>query len=586
MNKPVYILGISAFYHDAAACILQDGKVIAACHEERFTRIKHDENLPVQAIQFCLKQAGIDHINEVNYIAYYEKPILKFDRILNTFIKTAPKGFIPFKMALKSWLKEKLWVTSTIKNKLDYKGEIKFCKHHESHAASAYFTSEFEQAAFLTLDGVGEKATTTFGIAKNNQLNTLQELHFPHSLGLLYSAFTYYCGFKVNSGEYKLMGLAPYGKPVYVDLIKEHLVELKEDGSFLLNMEYFGYEYSLNMVTKKFNTLFGNAPRQPNDEFSDFYKDVAASIQKVTEEIILRLAQQVKTVTQQDNLCLAGGVALNCVANSVLQASDLFKNIWVYPASGDGGTAVGAALLVWHQHLNHAKERELDSLKKHSYLGPSYSNNEVIEVLNKHAVNFQELNELDLIEKVAELITDKAVIGWFSGKSEFGPRALGNRSILASPHYDDMQQHLNLKIKKREGFRPFAPIVMEEHAQEWFDLPNHSRSMLFTYPCKQAQKIPSCVHVDNSSRVQTLNKNDHEKLHLLLNACYNKTGIPILINTSFNVRGEPMVNSPFDAIQCFFNTDMDALVLENMLILKQEQPSGMASKFLTTYELD
>jgi carbamoyltransferase len=585
MSKPIYIIGISAFYHDAAACILKDGKIIAACHEERFTRIKHDENLPVNAINFCLKQANIN-INEVDYIAYYEKPILKFDRILNTFIKTVPKGFIPFKMALKSWLKEKLWVSSVIKKKLNYKGEIKFCKHHESHAASAYFTSEFNESAFLTIDGVGEKATTTYGIAKDNKLTTLNEIHFPHSLGLLYSAFTYYCGFMVNSGEYKLMGLAPYGKPIYIDLIKAHLIQIKPDGSYTLNMEYFGYEYSLKMITSKFCALFGNKARLADDEMTDFYKNVAASIQKVTEEVILSLAKHVKTVSQQKNLCLAGGVALNCVANSVLQSANIFKNIWVYPASGDGGTAVGAALLIWHQHLNNPKQLSLDDLTNHSYLGPDFNNHEIITLLDEHSIQFHQCNENELIEKVANLISNKAVVGWFAGKSEFGPRALGNRSILASPVFNGMQQHLNIKIKKREGFRPFAPIVMEEYANEWFDLPNHSKSMLFTYPCIQPEKIPSCVHVDNSARVQTINKHDNKKIHLLLDACYKKTGIPVLINTSFNVRGEPMVNSPFDAISCFFNTDMDVLVMEDILMLKKEQSTELATKFLKHYELD
>jgi carbamoyltransferase len=585
MSKPIYIIGISAFYHDAAACILKDGKIIAACHEERFSRIKHDENLPVNAINFCLKQVNIN-INEVDYIAYYEKPILKFDRILNTFIKTVPKGFIPFKMALKSWLKEKLWVSSVIKKKLNYKGEIKFCKHHESHAASAYFTSKFNESAFLTIDGVGEKATTTYGIAKDNKLTTLNEIHFPHSLGLLYSAFTYYCGFMVNSGEYKLMGLAPYGKPIYTDLIKAHLIQIKPNGSYTLNMEYFGYEYSLKMITSKFCKLFGNKARLPDDEMADFYKDIAASIQKVTEEVILSLAKHVKTVSQQKNLCLAGGVALNCVANSVLQSANIFKNIWVYPASGDGGTAVGAALLIWHQHLNNPKQLSLDDLTNHSYLGPDFNNHEISSLLDEHSIQYHQFNENELIKKVADLISNKAVVGWFAGKSEFGPRALGNRSILASPVFSDMQQHLNIKIKKREGFRPFAPIVMEEYANEWFDLPNHSKSMLFTYPCIQPEKIPSCVHVDNSARVQTINKHDNKKIHLLLDACYKKTSIPVLINTSFNVRGEPMVNSPFDAISCFFNTDMDVLVMENILILKKEQPTELATKFLKHYELD
>lgn len=581
----IYILGISAFYHDSAACILKNGKVIAACHEERFTRIKHDESLPINAINFCLNEAKID-IDDLQFIAYYEKPILKFDRILNTFIKIVPKGFIPFKMAIKSWLKDKLWVSSKIKKELNFKGEILFCKHHESHAASSYYSSNFTESAFLTIDGVGEKASTTFGVAKNNKLTTLKEIHFPHSLGLLYSAFTYYCGFKVNSGEYKLMGLAPYGNPKYVAIIKEYLIDLKEDGSFTLNMDYFGFESSLKMINSKFSDLFGSKKRNTDDEMTSFYKDIAASIQKVTEEAVIAIAKQVKKETQQNNICLAGGVALNCVANGALQQAGIFDNIWIYPAAGDGGSAVGAALLIWHQHLNNPKINYSDSLALHSYLGPDYNNQEILLALDKHQIKYQQLDDNTLIEQLATLINNKAVVGWFSGKSEFGPRALGSRSILASPNFDDMQRHLNLKIKKREGFRPFAPIVMEDYAKDWFEIPTTSKSMLFTYQCKQPEKIPSCVHVDNSARVQTINAIDNSKLYGLLNACYQKTKIPILINTSFNVRGEPIVNSPEDAIKCFFNTDMDVLVLENMLILKENQPLDHQSKFKTSYELD
>lgn len=585
MNKPVYILGITAFYHDSSACLLKDGKIVAASLEERFTRIKHDNSLPINAVEFCLQQENIS-INNIKSIAYYEKPILKFYRLLNTYTEITPKGFIPFKMFLKSWLSKKLWVSSILKKQLGFKGDILFCKHHESHASSAYFTSPYNDAAFLTIDGVGEMATTTIGIAKENQLKTLYELNFPHSLGLLYSAFTYYCGFKVNSGEYKLMGLAPYGFPKYVDLIKKHLVKVNEDGSFELNMSYFAYQHSLKMISSNFCKLFGNEVRNPDGEMTEFYKDVAASIQKVTEDIIIGLATQAKKVTGKDYLCFSGGVALNCVANSVLQKSNIFKSIWIFPSAGDGGGSAGAALQVWHQYFNQPKTHCIDELFLHSYLGSSYSSKNIEELLKMEQLEYTQLSQKELIDQVSDILNKKAVVGWFSGKSEFGPRALGNRSIIASPAFSDMQKHLNLKIKKREGFRPFAPIVMEEHAQNWFNMPKQSKTMLFTYQCLQPAKIPSCVHIDGSSRVQTMNRNDNEKFYSLLEEFYQKSGIPLLINTSFNVRGEPIVNSPIDAIQCFFNTDMDALVLENYLLLKEKQAPHFTKKYQLQYEPD
>lgn len=580
-----FILGISAFYHDAAACLLKDGVIIAAIHEERITRKKHDERFPINSIEFCLKEAKIS-INEIDMVAYYEKPILKFDRILGTFINSAPHGFIPFKMGIKSWMKEKLWVSSVIKKKLGYKGEIKFCKHHESHAAASYFTSAFDSAAFLTIDGVGEKATTTFGVAEGNKLTTLKEIHFPHSIGLLYSAFTYYCGFKVNSGEYKLMGLAPYGEPKYVNVIKERLIDIKDDGSFILNMEYFAFNRSLKMINENFCLLFGQPVRDIGDDLTVFYKDIAASIQKVTEEVVMGLAREVKRVTGQSNLCLSGGVALNCVVNGVLQRANFFENCWVNPAAGDGGSAMGAALLIWNQYFNNSMEPRVDLLSSHSYLGSSYSLEEIKNTLMQFDVEYHQLNEEELIKRVASLLQEKAVVGWFSGRSEFGPRALGNRSILASPNFEDMQKHLNLKIKKREGFRPFAPIVMEEYASEWFELRGSSKSMLFTCQCKQPEKIPSCVHVDKSSRVQTLSEEDNQRLYQLLEECRVRSGVPVLINTSFNVRGEPIVNTPDEAIRCFFNTDMDVLVLGEMFILKKEQSLKNKTRFTVAYELD
>lgn len=585
-NKALYILGISAFYHDSAACLLKNGVVVHAVAEERLTRIKHDSSFPKQAIQSCLDSEGIT-VSEINYIAYYEKPILKFDRILNTFLNVAPRGFIPFKMAIKSWLKEKLWVASVIRKEIGYKGEIKFCKHHESHAASSYFTSGFKQAAFLTIDGVGESATTTWGVANDNFIETKQEIHYPHSLGLLYSAFTYYCGFKVNSGEYKLMGLAPFGKPKYFDLIKENLITIEDDGSFKLNMQYFPYSYSLKMINQKFCSLFGHPVRDEESEITQFYKDVASSIQKVTEELVLLMAKYVKHESHMENLCLAGGVALNCVANGMLQKSGIFKNIWIQPASGDSGTALGAALLVWHQYLNNPKEPQPDSLHLHSYLGPQSKPGESERLLQDHLIIYEKPEPADLSIRMAHLLNQKGVIGWFDGKHEFGPRALGNRSIFASPVFKDMQRHLNLAIKKREGFRPFAPIIMEEHANQWFEMSAPtSRTMLYTFPCRQPDKIPSCVHVDNSSRAQTLNRNDNTRVYDLLNEFYKISGYPVLINTSFNVRGEPIVCYAIDAIKCFFNTDMDALVLEEFLIIKKDQPDSISSKFTTSYELD
>ncbi len=580
---PQYTLGISAFYHDSAACLLVDGVVLAAAQEERFTRIKQDASFPKKAIEYCLSQAGIT-IDNIDAVAYYEKPILKFDRLLSTYVNHAPKGFLSFKMAMKSWLKEKLWIPNIIKKELKYKGEVFFTHHHESHAASAYYTSEYQSTAFLTVDGVGEYATTTYGVAKGNELTTLGEIHFPHSLGLLYSAFTYYCGFKVNSGEYKLMGLAPYGKPKYTDLIKEKLVKIREDGSIQMNMDYFSYEYALKMITPKFEEVFGSPTRKPESEMTQFYKDVAASIQVVTEEIVLKLAAFVKKKTGESNLCMAGGVALNCVANGKLQEEGVFDNVWVPSAAGDAGGALGAALLVWHEHLKQPKKTINNDLLTNSYLGVSFENKSIQKVLDEYSLNYEQPHNNELVNHVAEQLANKKIIGWFQGRMEFGPRALGARSILASPVFEDMQQHVNLKIKKREGFRPFAPLVIEEKAEDWFDMPPSSKSMLYTYQCKQPKKIPACVHVDQSSRVQTLAKNDQPKLYALLEAFEKITACPVLINTSFNVRGEPIVCTPLDAIQCFFSTDMDVLVLGDFVLLKEIQKNQ--PQLIKDYALD
>lgn len=582
-NRPTYVLGISTLYHDSAACLLKDGVVVAAVHEERLSRVKHDDAFPSLAVSFCLKEAGIG-IEDINYVAYYEKPILKFDRILTTFINQVPKGFIPFKMAIKSWLSEKLWVSSLIKKQLNYKGEVLYCEHHESHAASSYYTSSFQEAAFLTIDGVGEKATTTFGFAKGNQLTTLKEIHFPHSLGLLYSAFTYYCGFKVNSGEYKLMGLAPYGKPIYVELIKEQIIHFLEDGAFELNRKVFSYEYGLKMINQQFETLLGMPARSPESSMTEFYKDVAASIQVVIEEAVMRLVQYVKKETGMKYLCLAGGVALNCVANGKIQRSGIFEDIWIQPASGDGGTAIGAALLAWHEYLGNPKTATPNDLSTHSYLGPSFSTEDIKKVLEKHQLIYRQLAHKDLAQTVAMALQEKKVVGWFQGKMEFGPRALGNRSILASPQFEDMQQYVNLKIKKREGFRPFAPIILQDKAEEWFEMNSSSKTMLFTYQCKKTDLIPSCVHVDGSSRVQTLAAIDNAKLHAVMVEFEQLTKCPVLINTSFNVRGEPIVCSPEDALICFFNTDMDLVVLEDIVLEKKQQV--IPKDFIRTYDLD
>ncbi len=578
-----YVLGISAFYHDSAACLLKDGVIVAAAQEERFTRVKQDKSFPKNSIQFCLNQSNIT-IQNVDSIVFYEKPILKFYRILNTHAQHAPKGFRAFSMAMKSWLKQKLWIPQIVKRELGFRGEVCFVHHHESHAASAYFSSSFDESAFLTIDGVGEMATTTYGVAKGNKITTLGEIHFPHSLGLLYSAFTFYCGFKVNSGEYKLMGLAPYGTPIYVDKILNDVVKVRDDGSIKLNLKYFSFEYGLKMINAEFEKLFENPARLPESELTDFYNDIAASIQVVTEQIVLKMAKFVQSKTGQDNLCLSGGVALNCVANGNLLRSKVFKNIWISPFSGDAGGAVGAAFLAWHNKTDKPKISVPDSLKSHSYLGPEFSSSEIETKLKDLDLNYHELDAEKLKIQVARDLTEKQVVGWFSSSMEFGPRALGARTILASPVFDDMQSHLNLKIKKREGFRPFAPVVLEEHANKWFGMERESKTMLYTYNCLQPEKIPSCVHVDGTSRVQTLSKVDNEMLYGVLEQFNTMNSCPVLINTSFNERGEPIVCSPIDAIQCFFGTEMDVLVLGNFVVYKSEQTQINLN--LRKYEMD
>ncbi len=560
-----YILGVSAYYHDSAACLLHNGNIVTAIAEERLTRIKHDESLPIQAIELCLNQAGIT-IDEVDAVVFYEKPFVKFERILETFVKAAPFGFLPFQKALKSWLKEKLWIPSNIRKELNYQGKLYFTDHHESHAASACFTAPFSSGAYLVMDAVGEKTTTSFGVFENGKLEVIGLQEFPNSIGMLYSAFTYYCGFKVNSGEYKLMGLGPYGEPKYVELIENHLVKIQDDGSIELNMHYFHFHRGLKMINAKFETLFGQQARKPESEITSFYKDVAASIQKVTEQIILKMVKHVHSLTSAKNLCLSGGVALNCVANQKIDELGLFENIWIQPASGDAGGALGAALAI-HADLGGQTPTTWNS----PYTGSSFTEEQIIEATNRYSLKINHLDSSSLVSKAAELLANQKSVGWFQGGDEWGPRALGNRSILASPTDPEMQKKLNLQIKKREDFRPFAPVVLEEKAKDWFEINHPIPYMQFTVHCKQPEKIQACVHVDGSSRAQTVNQQQNDKLYTLLQEMDQLTGVPVLINTSFNQRGEPIVHSPEDAIRCFLSTEMDALVLENVMIIKSEQ---------------
>lgn len=588
-----YILGISALYHDSAACLLRDGVIVAAAHEERFTRKKHDAAFPKEAIAYCLREAGIDAAS-LSFVAFYEKPIVKFDRILQTSIDAAPWGIRPFLMAMPIWLKDRLWMHGLIQKELPgFTGKIIFPTHHEAHAASSFFASPFEHAAVLTLDAVGEWHTTTYGVGKGNTLTLKKSINFPHSLGMLYSAFTYYCGFKVNSGEYKLMGLAPYGEPKYSDHIRKHLIAVNEDGSFTLNMRYFGYMQSLFMTNKRFHALFGRDPRKPDEKIEQFHMDIAASIQEVTEEIVCRIGRHVRKETGEENLCLAGGVALNCVANGKLEREGVFNRIWVQPAAGDAGGALGAALFVWYHHLKN--ERTVDGasdMMRGAYLGPSFSNDEIESVLSLSGFEFERLSDEDIVEKVAELLAKEKVVGWFQGRMEYGPRALGARSILGDPRSAKMQQIMNLKIKFRESFRPFAPSVLEEDAFQYFEGAKKSPYMLFTYYVTDKYRkkinstqeglkklteirsdIPAVTHVDYSARVQTVSKDTNPRYHALISAFKNRTGCPLVINTSFNVRGEPIVCTPKDALYCFENTNMDYLAIGNFLIKKKEQKS-------------
>jgi carbamoyltransferase len=586
----VNILGISAFYHDSAACLVRDGNIIAAAQEERFSRIKHDAGFPRQAIDYCLREAGLTDAAQLDLVAFYEKPFLKFDRLVSTYMACAPLGLRSFLKAMPVWITDKIWLKATIREQLHYGGPLIFSEHHESHAASAFFPSPFENAAVLTIDGVGEWTTTSVGRGEGNRVELLADLRFPHSLGLLYSAFTYYLGFRVNSGEYKVMGLAPYGEPKYQDSILSELIDLKPDGSFRLNLCYFDFMAGLTMTNRAFDRLFGGPPRMPEAELTQRHMDLARSIQAVTEEVMLRLARHAHAITGARNLCLAGGVALNCVGNGGILREGPFEKIWIQPAAGDAGGALGAALLGWHHYHQQPRKASGASDAQHgSLLGPAY---DAAEFLQREAVPHVELTEDELMSRVAQALEEGKVIGWFQGRMEFGPRALGNRSILGDPRRSEMQAKLNLKIKFRESFRPFAPSVIEERASDCFELSEASPYMLFVAAVTKALRVdgpkdeptdfmarlkirrsalPAVTHVDYSARVQTVARRDNPRFHQLLGEFEKRTGCPVLVNTSFNVRGEPPVCTPEDAYRCFMRTEMDYLVLGNFLLDKKEQ---------------
>jgi len=609
------ILGISAFYHDSAATILIDGKIIAAAQEERFTRKKHDSSYPFNAIEFVLNYAKIK-LNDVDQIIFFEKPFLKFERLLETYVAFAPRGFKSFCKAMPIWLKEKLYQKKFLSSELNkhdknFKDDKKifFSEHHLSHAASAFFPSPFEQAIILTADGVGEWATTTVAIGNNNNLEIKKEIHFPHSLGLLYSAFTYYVGFKVNSGEYKLMGLAPYGTPIYEDKIKSNLIDIKEDGTFHLEQSYFNYATGLTMTNKKFHNLFGQKPRDSKvDKLTQFHMDIASSIQKVTEDIMIKLAKSLKEEFNISNLCLAGGVALNCVANGKILKEKIFDNIWIQPAAGDAGGSLGAALALWHIEQNNPRKVNLSDDMKGSYLGPEYTQKEIEEQLEIIGAKYKTLDEDELMEKVAKDISNEKAIGWFQGRMEFGPRALGNRSILGDPRSSEMQKNLNLKVKYRESFRPFAPSILKTDLKNWFDIHVDSPYMLMVaninknkiIEMNKEQKnlfgidklnvkrseIPAVTHVDYSARIQTVHEETNPKYYKLIKKFKEKTNCPVIVNTSFNVRGEPIVNTPLDAFNCFMGTELDILVIGNCYLDKESQDSSLKKDYSKEFELD
>jgi carbamoyltransferase len=609
-----FILGISAFYHDSAACILKNGEIIAAAQEERFTRKKHDSSFPFNAIKFVLDYANLK-LNDVDQIVFHEKPFLKFERLLETYVAYSPKGYAQFAKSMPIWLKEKLFLKKLLFDNLkthdkNYNSDknIFFSEHHLSHAASAFFPSPFEEAIILTADGVGEWATTTVAIGINNEINIKKEIHFPHSLGLLYSAFTFYTGFKVNSGEYKLMGLAPYGKPIYEDKINK-LIDIKEDGSFRLNHNYFNYATGLTMTSEKFHNLFGQSPRNPEkDKITQFHMDIAASIQKVTEKIMIKLTRAIRKEYNIKNLCLAGGVALNCVANGKILEEKIFDNIWIQPAAGDAGASLGAALVIWHMEHGNKREINLNDNMNNSYLGTEYSQDKIEKELVLAGAKFEIFSYEKLINKTSELLSKEKAIGWFQGRMEFGPRALGNRSILADPRSNKMQKNLNLKVKYRESFRPFAPSILREDLSKWFNMNVDSPYMLLVASINsnkkikiteeqielfgidklniQRSEIPAVTHIDYSARVQTVDKNRNKRYHDLISKFKEKTGCPILVNTSFNVRGEPIVNSPTDAFNCLMGTELDYLVIGNCILDKNKQNSNLKKNYARELESD
>ena len=616
MESAKHILGLSAYYHDSAAALVVDGEIIAAAQEERFTRKKHDAAFPEHAIRYCLAESGLS-LADIDEVVFYDKPLVKFERLLETYLAYAPNGLRSFLAAMPVWLKEKLYLKSTLKTELAALGKLKksalptllFAEHHQSHAASAFFPSPFERAAVLCLDGVGEWATTTAWLGEGKNLTALWEIDFPHSLGLLYSAFTYYTGFKVNSGEYKLMGLAPYGEPKYVDLILDNLLDLKADGTFRLDMQYFNYCTGLTMTSKKFDALFGAPPRKAESDISQREMDLAASIQKVTEEVVLRLAKTLRAETGCEKLCLAGGVALNCVANGELLRAGIFDDIWVQPAAGDAGGALGAALAVWHQRHNGTRTLEASDSMKGSYLGPRYNPEDIRAQLDASGAVYQELNDTVLMPQLADILATENVVGWFQGRMEFGPRALGGRSIIGDPRSARMQSIMNLKIKYRESFRPFAPSVLSEDVSDYFQHDRSSPYMLMVAPVSEHIRLPmndeqqnlfgieklnvprsvlpSITHVDYSARIQTVHTDTNPRYHALISAFKDKTDCGVLVNTSFNVRGEPIVCTPQDAYRCFMRTEMDYLVVENFLLEKSQQPAVASDEaWKTEFALD
>lgn len=577
------ILGISCFYHDSAVALIKDGILVAAAQEERFTRKKHDQDFPTNAIHYCLQEGGIQ-AQDLDYIGFYDKPFTKFERLLTTYIATFPKSLPSFLKAMPIWLKEKLWIPQKIREELGDAAKLLFIEHHLSHAASAFFVSPFSEAAILTADGVGEWETTTMGMGNDKTLTLTKSIHFPHSLGLLYSAFTYYLGFRVNSAEYKVMGLAPYGKPVFADLILRELVSLKDDGSFRLNMKYFAYDYGLTMTNNRFHTLFGVPPRTPESTLTQFHKNVAASIQYVTDEIMLRMTTDLHKKTGSDNLCLAGGVALNCVSNSKVLASSGFKKMFIQPAAGDAGGSVGAAFYIYNMLL----KNERTYTWSHNFLGPEYSDEAIEQVLNQLNLGGERFSSDNLLKKTAQLIADQQVVGWFQGRMEFGPRSLGARSILADARNPENYSRVNLKIKFRESFRPFAPAVVLERMKDYFEFDQPSPYMLFVAQVRPDRRtIPAVTHVDGSARFQTIVRDDHALFYDLIIEFEKLTGCPVIINTSFNVRGEPIVCTPSDAIKCFLRTDMDYLILGNFILDKRKiKESGYQMQISETFALD